>query len=727
VKNLNDKTKIEDVFQDIYFEIDIASQGSNAITPSEYIIQTFSDHLIDEGYIDDIPDIVRYEEGNLIAINGYYYDDDKDELHLFIVDVTKDEDIIFLSNQKLDSQFNKLERFYTKSKRKDFVIALPPSSPGRQAAEFIFEKNEEIKSIQLHFMTTAAVGDRLKVKRPSKKIEDKKASFNYNLWDLSWYYNILESARGVEDLILHIPDGIECLKASASESKIPTYLACVKGNTIADWFSQYGDRLVESNVRTYLKARGKINKEMITTIKEEPEKFLSYNNGLTVSCSKLKIKKEKRGGYKIEVIENLQIVNGGQTSGTLLQAKSEGADLDKVWVQMKISEVDENDKKNEDLIQNISKYSNSQNAINTSDFISNSPFHKKIQQISKNVRVTDTAEGRANTFWFYERIRGQYHNQPKIGASRSEVNRFKKSYPPSQKVNKMELAKYYNTFECKPHFVSLGAAKNLTRFTTDVIKEKIGDDGLKLDTVNDQFYKDCIAKAIIYRITDKAFLSNKLIVLPGGFKSQTVNYTLAWLVNFLSINNQVIDYQKIWREQYIREKLIESLMIIGKFMNNQIVNKQPGRAVFGIPSEYAKTKIAVENLLNLKIDDINLDKFSDYTLNKIEENNSTEKTKNNKNDIKEKNDISMELVILRLENFGWITIREIAQKAQIISIKQNIAVDKFLQFGIWGTESDKDTLVNLYENVESRDLIPKEFSRSEIIKKYNSKKYQMKG
>lgn len=723
---MNDTTKIEDIFQDIYLDIDIASQGSNPLTPSEYIIETFSDHLIDEGYINDIPDITRYEEGNLIAINGYYYEDDKDELHLFIVDVTKDKDIIFLNNQKLDSQFNKLERFYTKSKRKDFVIALPPFSPGRQAAEFIFEKNEKIKSIQLHFMTTAAVGDRLKIKRPSKKIEGEKASFNYNLWDLSWYYNILESNRGVEDLILHIPDGIECLKASAKESKIPTYLACIKGNTIADWFSQYGDRLVESNVRTYLQARGKVNKEMIRTIKEEPEKFLSYNNGLTASCSKLRIKKEKRGGYKIEVIENLQIVNGGQTSGTLLQAKSDGADLDKVWIQMKISEVDESDKKNEDLIQNISKYSNLQNPVNPSDFISNSPFNKKIQQISKNVRVTDTSEGKANTFWFYERIRGQYNNQPKIGASRSEKNRFKKSYPPSQKLNKLELAKYYNTFESLPHFVSLGAAKNLTRFD-NVIKKITGEDGIKLDTINDQFYKDCIAKAIIYRMTDKVFLSNKLIVLPGGFKSQTVNYTLAWFVNFLSINNLAIDYQKIWREQAINKKLIESLMIVGKFMNNQIVNKQPGRAVFGIPSEYAKTKIAADSLLNLEIDNIKLDQFSDYTVNKIEENNFIDKTEKNRNNFKEKNDISMELVILQLENFGWITIREIAQKAEIISIKQNIAVDKFLQFGIWDTESDKDNLINLYENIESKNLIPEEFSRLEIYKKYNNKKNQKKG
>ena len=87
----------------------------------------------------------------------------------------------------------------------------------------------------------------------------------------------------------------------------------------------------------------------------------------------------------------------------------------------------------------------------------------------------------------------------------------------------------------------------------------------------------------------------------------------------------------------------------------------------------------------------------------------------------------MELVILQLENFGWITIREIAQKAEIISIKQNIAVDKFLQFGIWDTESDKDNLINLYENIESKNLIPEEFSRLEIYKKYNNKKNQKKG
>ena len=716
---MDERTTIKDIFTDLSADIDIASQGQNALSPSEFLIDEFSKYLMDEGYINDLPAITRYEEGNLIAVNGYYYDDGKDELHLFIADVNNEKDIIPLSNKKIDSQFNKIERFYNKSKDREFVIGLTPTSPGREVADIIFQKFKIIKSVQFHFMTIAAVGDRLKINRPSKQIEGEKVIFNYRLWDLTWYYNILESQRGAEDLILHIPEGIECLIASEKGSEVPTYLASIKGQTLADWFSKYGDRLVESNVRTYLQARGKVNKAIIRTIKEKPERFLSYNNGVTASCSKLKIKKLKRGGNVIEKIDNLQIVNGGQTSGALLQAQTEGADLSKVWIQMKISKVDEGVRDSEDLIQNISRFSNFQNAVNDADFFSNSPFNKKIQQLSGQIRVTDSSEGKANTFWFYERVRGQYNNQPKIGATRSEKNRFKKAHPPSQKFNKTDLAKYYNTFEALPHFVSQGAAKNLLRFAT-TIKNIIGEEGTELDKINDQFYKDLVAKAIIYKTTDKAFLSNKHTVLKGSFKSQTVNYSLAWLVKFLEGKNLILDFSRIWREQTPNEKFLNNVMIIGEFMNNQIVNKQPGRDTLGIPSEYTKTKIALDNLLVLKIKDVKLDDFSDYVIE------ADDNTNSDNEGIREEKE-NMDLVILEIGIDGWKSIHEVALKKKNISSSQNRALERFIKFGIWDSEADKIALLSLYENMENLKILPNEYKKIKVMEKYHAKQIVNKG
>ena len=115
-------------------------------------------------------------------------------------------------------------------------------------------------------------------------------------------------------------------------------LLAVPGDLLFRIYEDHGARLLEQNVRTYLQARGNVNKGMIATLRDKPEMFFSYNNGLTATASEIEVSQETDSTKSIKSIKNLQIVNGGQTTASVHYSKFKfGADLSRVFVQMKLS------------------------------------------------------------------------------------------------------------------------------------------------------------------------------------------------------------------------------------------------------------------------------------------------------------------------------------------------------------------------------------------------------
>ncbi len=90
-------------------------------------------------------------------------------------------------------------------------------------------------------------------------------------------------------------------------------------------------------MRTFLSARGKVNRGIQQTLKQNPEMFLAFNNGLSTTASEILSTGDDHTRF-IESITNWQIVNGGQTTASLahyLKSNSSNT-LDDVYVQMKL-------------------------------------------------------------------------------------------------------------------------------------------------------------------------------------------------------------------------------------------------------------------------------------------------------------------------------------------------------------------------------------------------------
>lgn len=124
--------------------------------------------------------------------------------------------------------------------------------------------------------------------------------------------------------------------------------------------------LLFDNVRGYLGEKTKFNKNIINTLKNDPNKFFMFNNGLTITAKNIK------GGYvngkkRFECeIDGFQIVNGGQTLRSVYEFCKSHYDEEKlvnaeILVRLFQTESDTQ------LTNNIAEYTNSQNAISSRD------------------------------------------------------------------------------------------------------------------------------------------------------------------------------------------------------------------------------------------------------------------------------------------------------------------------------------------------------------------------
>ena len=137
------------------------------------------------------------------------------------------------------------------------------------------------------------------------------------------------------------------------------------------------DQLYEKNVRRFLGGKGRVNKAIQQTLKEEPEQFGYYNNGITIVVTDFSI--SENGALRLT---DPYIVNGCQTTRTIWdvcrqQLKSGGTGFSRElhdWEQRaekgivvtKIVKVGET---GEELLKKITRYTNSQNAVKEKDFI----------------------------------------------------------------------------------------------------------------------------------------------------------------------------------------------------------------------------------------------------------------------------------------------------------------------------------------------------------------------
>jgi hypothetical protein len=137
--------------------------------------------------------------------------------------------------------------------------------------------------------------------------------------------------------------------------------------------------------------------------------------------------------------------------------------------------------------------------------------------------------------------------------------------PPRQKFTKTDLAKFENAWAGLPHIVCLGAEKNFVRFAEQMEEESI--------VVDENYFRCTVAKAILWRMTEKLFDTLDL----QGYRANSVAYAVAWIAEQ---SERRIDLDRIWREQRVSPLLSNALKAVCKAAHGHITSQEgnPGEA-----------------------------------------------------------------------------------------------------------------------------------------------------
>lgn len=403
------------------------------------------------------------------------------------------------------------------------------------------------------------------------------------VWDNKRFYKIYENNNQREPIEIEFHKfseqqtrGLQCLKVPSIDEMYDCYLAIIPGDILAKLYDKYSNELLESNVRAFLGQAGKFNKGIRDTIREKPQMFLPYNNGITATAETVEISNIDNQYYIIK-LNDFQIVNGGQTTASLYhtQKKYKDADLSKIFVQMKLTVIKDQDQKNIE-VPNISRFANSQNKVSELDLSSNNPFFVQIENLSRRKYVHNPENRNQPLLWFFERANGQYR-ETLNKQTPSQQRQFKIQNPTALKFVKSDVAKFINLWEQEPHFVSQGSQKNFIHYT-----KKINDLVKKNKMPGENFYKKLIANAILFKSVDKLFGRKGIDAIGDtNLKSFTVAYSISY---FHHLTDNRLDLWKIYEEQKIDTNLQSLFKEILSFMIQQLTSLANNSLI----SEYAK-------------------------------------------------------------------------------------------------------------------------------------------
>ena len=439
---------MEEFYSDFMEEVNMAAESQTIGWDREdFFTAVALEYLADAGESDDVI-ICPYRDRGL-QLNAYAISDDFESVDIFVAIFNENSHVQGTPRSDIDAALRRTLSLYRKAVN-DLHKSFEKDTDTYGFSMTLFEHRNAIKNLKI----TALVNGTVKP-MPLKNIELEGAEVTFSIWDMDRFYRCITSGKMREtievDFVETFGRTIPCIENSSCDI-YSVYLAIIDGEMLADLYEMHGARLLERNVRSFLQVKGAVNKGIRDTLRDEPDMFLAYNNGISVTAESVEIVRDENGKPSIKGIRDMQIVNGGQTTASIYNAKKDkklNVDLTGTFVQMKLSVIRSPDAMDV-IVPRISAYANTQNKIQTADFSANDPFHRKIEDLSRIIWAP-AQNGQKPKNWFYERARGQYADQLSRETTPLRKRQYKEEHPC---FTKTDLAKYENTWDQLPYMVS---------------------------------------------------------------------------------------------------------------------------------------------------------------------------------------------------------------------------------------------------------------------------------
>ncbi len=553
------------------------------------LVERLKEQLSIENYTNTY-DLVKSMSGSVLGeIYGYSISENGEVLTL-IYSLYNDhicDGVMTITNSDFQIAPNRLQGYYTQCLKGNIAQKITQDSDLFELSELLHEKpikrgpgrpssqpTNNLVTVRLlifsnSFIKTANV-KKQRIAGRATQIEVCDISRLYQLCNTESDHQNIDIVFGKEygEYNYKIP----YIKMEAQQVGYKCFLAMFPGKLLQNLYQEYNTNLLLNNIRYFLGFKGSeknnANIGIQKTLREEKHMFLAYNNGIVALANNVESASE---GEKTKVdfedirndcvstgiisaIRDFQIVNGGQTTAALFNAKRlntcEPISLIGVYVPVKIIVINEDDEKKKKAAANITKYSNSQSKIKYADFSTSNPYNMAMQDLSRRVHTID---GR---YWYYERLRGQYDQDLAQKNSKEEQQLFRSMFDKKERFFRKELlAKVWKCYQDTPYDVVKGESTNYDMFLKYVVEKNIQPD--------EEYYKKTIGLLILWN-----FIYNMPEVKnQGNCRAPLTAYTMAYLLNN---RGKSFDLLQLWDRQSLDDNLIEFILKLSRSMMSML-------------------------------------------------------------------------------------------------------------------------------------------------------------
>lgn len=543
-------------------------------------VDNMSQYLIDSEVLSDfVPSFYTGRAGrSKYRVDGYVYDEFDNTLNLVIANYDGNDLERRMTNSVAMHDFGQLRVFLEAALETNLYKEIEISTPCADLVDLLRHNAKKIRKYRFLIFTDADLSS--SVKSINIKAYDN-IPIEGQIWDIDRLFRICCSEQGRQiieiDFRQYCDEGIPCLEASsAATDQYRSYLGVIPGTVLADIYDRYGSKLLEGNVRSFLSTKVAVNKKIRSTILNTPQMFFAFNNGISATAMDVEITNTDHGRF-ITFARDFQIINGGQTTASISNARyKDKANLDEIYVQMKLTAIDESSpEESDELIRNISRSSNSQNKVSDADFFASHPFHRRMEQISRHVFAPAADGAQYETKWFYERARGQYL-QEQMRLTPAKKKQFELQNPKNKVIKKTDLAKVQNTWRGYPHIVSKGAQTNFSSFA-EYIDEQWAINDMQF---NERYFQSTVALILMFQYLEKKI--PKQSWYEGGYRANVIYYTVAQFRGLIKRQFPGYDFDlgTIWNKQELPDTVEEPLLKLAELILGKITD--PHRKIINV-------------------------------------------------------------------------------------------------------------------------------------------------
>lgn len=558
-----------------------AEPGETTPFPELVFTEVVTRHMADIGMTFE-PQICHYSarvgEG-MLRLSGYALSDDLEQLDLYVSLYEGVEHVVNVPDSETTRAAEQCSRFLNQCVTGTLLSRMDETHDAYALVQTIEKAYPGLDQIRIYVLTDRKAKTR---NFQARVIQNK--TIRLEVMDIERLFNHWQSGKPRDELVVNLNDvcggPLPCVWVADEGAEYDYAMTAFPGEALRFLYEKYGPRILEANVRSFLSQTNTVNKGIRDTLREQPERFMAYNNGVVIVADEAHLDRALDGSPGIAWLKGMQVVNGGQTMASIFftRKKYPGVDLSKVRVPAKIIVLRKTDELAEDaLIADISRYANSQSAVKGSDHYANKPFQVQMEKLAMTTYCPDGV-GR----WYYERAAGSYKVMlDREAKSEADRRRLQDSMPPSRKLTKTDFAKYLCAWMQLPDLVSLGGQKAFPAF----MKRMTQADGETAVLPDVAEYKRMIAQVIIFKAATR-------LINPRfpAFKANVTAYTVALVSHLLGDR---ISLEDIWQKQSISPQLGNQIAAWSDEVNALLHGSAKGRMI----SEWAKKRECWEGML----------------------------------------------------------------------------------------------------------------------------------